>query len=891
MTTFREAWARLAAFFRKRGLDREFDEELRAHIELATQDYIRQGMSAAEARRMALIKLGGVEQSKELHRESRGVPWLDGVAQDVRFAFRSLGRTPGFTLTAVVILALGIGINAAVFTITKTMLFGGNPLFDPDNRILYLFGSGSTAQPSYSDFEDWKAQAKSFTGIGLVASGGLRLILTDDNGERGTYDGTELSANSFQVLGYAPILGRDFMSSDGVPGASPVAILSFGLWKSRYEKNPSIIGRTIRIDDIPTTVIGVMPEGFKFPHYRVDLWTPITTTTDILRRENRTMFFAFGRMADGVTLRSARAEMDTIGRRLEAAYPLTNRNFLPRVMRFRDGLGQNGATFYGSLCGAVGFVLLVSCANLANFLLARAIGRSREISVRIALGASRRRVIRQLLIESVVLSSLGGALGWLVSLGSVRAYELFAWFPGSYTRYHYSLDYKVLLYLAATSLLTGLLFGLAPALTLSKIDINSALKDGSWNATGTAARKRLSTFLVAGEVAVTLVLLAGAGLMIRSFFESYTANIGVRTDNILAVSVWLQPPRYPDVQAQTAFLDRVSTHLKAIPGVDSLALASSLPGLFAGRVRYDVAGAEPVDGRSRPSVSAVTIGRGYFQTLGAEILSGREFSNFDGPSGVPVVIVNQQFAEKIWPGESPIGKRLRVFDGQTPHAWRTVVGVASNIVQLGYPPTLDFNPVIYLPFRQNPWAFMDFLARTRVPPETLENAFRREIQTMDPNLVLYSGLGTVGDGPTPLSKSLVFSDSWSHGVDAALFFILAAIALLLASAGLYAVVAHSLSQRTREIGIRIAMGASRRDILRLVFPQGMVPLGAGLAIGLVLSFAVTRVLKSQLVHVSTADPMSYCVAIVVLVASAALGCWIPARRAMRLDPVVALRNE
>lgn len=416
--------------------------------------------------------------------------------------------------------------------------------------------------------------------------------------------------------------------------------------------------------------------------------------------------------------------------------------------------------------------------------------------------------------------------------------------------------------------------------------MNAALKDGGRGTAGGRSGKALSNLLVIAEMALAIVLLAGAGLMLRSFLKIYTADLGVRTSNILTAYVELPAARYPDVQAEVAFFDRLTTRLKAIPGVDSVALSDSLPGLYAPRISYELEGAQPLE--ERPSVSVVTVGPEYFRTVGAALLAGREFGEFDHASGVPVAIVNQRFADEFWLNENPVGKRLRLFDGQTPGAWRTVVGVVSNIVQ-DKNGRQRFDPVVYVPYLQKPTAFMNVLARTSVLPDTLAPAFRHEIQAMDSELVIGSGLGSL-EGPKPLSDSMVFN-YWSNGVNAGLFLIFAVTALLLAAGGLYAVIAHSVSQRTQEIGIRMAIGATAGDIRRLVLMQGMLPLGIGLAIGLAGSLAVNRLLKSELIQISPADPVTLLVASLVLIIAALLGCLIPARRAMRVDPLVALRHD
>jgi predicted permease len=531
---------------------------------------------------------------------------------------------------------------------------------------------------------------------------------------------------------------------------------------------------------------------------------------------------------------------------------------------------------YGSLWAAVGFVLLIACANLANLLLVRAVGRSREMTVRIAVGAGRWRIVRQLFVESVLLSAMAGVVGWWLATWSVRVYGLAE--GAQYTNFDYALDGRVVGYLVAISIGTGLLFGLAPASRLSSLDVNGTLRDGGRGATGARGR-RLSALLVIGEMALAVVLLTGAGVMIRSFLTIYTADLGVTTANVFTMGVNLPTEKYPSAEAQIAFYDRLKPRLEAIPGVESIAFSHSLPTWGSLMLPYELPGA-PADEQRRPTLWAVIIGSNYFQTMRAAVLAGREFTSSDVASGVPVVIVNQQFAAATWPGEAPLGKRLRLFDGSTPEAWLTVVGVVSNIVQNDRTGR-QTDPLIYVPYRQKP-RNMTVLARTRVPPATLGTAFRREIQEMDADVPII-GVGTLA---ARLARNYA-----GHRLNGALFVMFAAIALLLASIGLYAVVAHSVSQRTQEIGIRTAMGARSRDIVTLVLRQGMLPVSIGLAAGLATALAVMPFLRSQLVGVSPIDPVAFAAADGVLAFAAALGCWIPARRAARVDSVVALRSE
>ena len=804
------------------------------------------------------------------------IEWLDSWAQDVRYAFRAMRQSPAFTMVAVLTLAIGIGVNATVFTLTNAALFKGFRFVVGNDRLLYITSRGYGCCVSYPDFEDWRAQAKSFERMAVVH--GVRISLSDTSGFPESYDATEVSADTFTVIGQRPMLGRDFAAADERLGAAPVAILSYGFWERRYGKDPAVIGQTVRINGTPTTVIGVMVQGFSFPQ-KQDLWVPLVPTPAVQKREARNLWVAVGRMASGVTIESARAEMDTIGRRLASAYPLTNQGQLPVVQRFHEFfIGPNATLIYGSLWGAVGFVLLIACGNMANLMLARAASRSREISVRIALGAGRWRIIRQLLVESVMLSAVGSLFAWSIVEWGVRAYQLA---DRPWRVLDYAMDYRVFAYLIAISVGTGVLFGLAPALRLSKLDVNATLKDGGRGASGGGRGKRLSALLVIGEMALAVVLLAGAGVMIRSFLNVYTLDVGIRTANTLTMQLALPAARYPGAETQIAFFDRLKTRLETVPGVESIAIANRLPAASSVKFSYELAGASPVDQQRRPTLSAVIIGPAYFRTLGATTRSGREFNDADGLSAVPVAIVNHRFASNYWPGEDPVGKRLRLFEGQTPGAWLTVVGVVPNIIQDGAA-RQEFDPLVYLPYRQRPVRGAWVLARARVPAASLAMAFRREVQALDADLPI-DNLRTLAEW-----VGLPYVEQGNFTV---LFLLFSAIALLLASIGLYAVIAHSVVQRTQEIGVRIAIGATRRDVLALVLLQGMVPLGIGLTIGLTASFAVTPILKSQLVRVSPIDPISLAVASAVLIVSATLGCLIPARRAMGVDPVVALRHH
>ncbi len=714
---------------------------------------------------------------------------------------------------------------------------------------------------------------------------GIFSTLDNPGGSPETYYTKQVTPNVFQLLGVKPILGRDFTPSDAKPGAEPTVILRHNLWEQRFGKDPAIIGQTVRLNGVPTTVIGVMPPGFSFPEDQ-NLWVPLIPPPDALTRGNFGAQYVFGRMAAGAAIQGVRAEMATIGRRLASAYPRTNRNVVPVVENFHEFfIGENAMTVWMALWGAVGFVLLIVCANLANLLLARAAGRSHEISVRMALGAGRWRIVRQFLIESLALSGLGGMAGWWIAKWSVRIYALaadgkFAAIASTGNVLDYSMDSRMVAYLIAISIGTGILFGLAPALRLSKMDINATLKDGGRGATRGIGGRHLSGLLVIGQMALAVTLLAGAGVMLRSFLSVFTADMGVDTRNVLRMDLYAPPERFANPEERISFYRDIGARLQALPGVESVGFGG-VPTYSVPRIGYELADAPVAEEHSRPTVAEIVVSTGYFRTLGARIVSGRGFNDFDGASSPAVAIVNQQFANRNWPGEVPLGKRLRLFAPWEKSApWVTVVGVVSNIVQ-NDPTRQTFEPLVYLPDGQHGGADQAFI-RTRVAPGRLADAVRRQVYAMAPDL------------PAPLWPLRELLDRGMPSEQrniSALFLIFAAIALLLASIGLYTVIAYSVSQRTQEIGVRMAIGGTPRDILKLVFRQGMLPLAIGLVIGLTASFAVNRLLKSMLVQVSPADPVTLVVASAVLILAGTLGCLIPARRAMRVDPVVALRNE
>jgi predicted permease len=784
---------------------------------------------------------------------------------------------PGVTVLAVAMLAAGIGINGAVFTIVNAALFKGFRHVERNDQIVQIHTTRDSIY--YPDFVEWRKLATSVDDVALVR--GVFHTLDTGRGEPDTAFTTEITTNTFRLLGVTPLLGRDFLPADAESGAERVVILRYDLWARRFGADSNVIGRSMRVDGVPTTIVGVMPEGFSFPAEQ-ELWTPLVPTVAALRRETAYARYAYARLAEGASVELARAELETIGRRLEQAYPSTNRNMVPVVSGFDEWfVGTAARTLYTGLWGAVACVLLIVGVNVANLLVLQAIGRSHEIAVRLALGASRWRLVRQFLIESLLLSSVGGVIGlWVAHLG-VRLYTLTR-VDGAVLALE--IDWAVVAYLSGISAATGLAAGLATATTLIRLSASGVSSRPNRTVVGSRSGSRLSYLFVAVEMAVAVMLLAGAGVTTRSLVRVSTANLGVEADNVLTASLYLPPERYTGVDARLTFYRDLGVRLAALPGVDSVAFGAVAPTERVPRVRFEWADAPALDESTRPITATSVISPGYFRTLGASIIVGRDFRSSDRAADSPVVLINQRLADVHWPGQSPVGKRLRLYSGlpgAPPTPWFTVVGMTSNIVQNDRT-RQAVEPMVYVPYAQQPQPNMFAFTRSHVPPGALATALRREVYAMDPQL------------PVPALWPLETRLDREYAIErttTVLFGGFALIALVLAAVGLYAVVAHATGRRTREIGIRVAVGATRRDILALVLGNGWLAAGLGLLVGLALSAGVNQLLTSQLAGVSPTDPLALVVASVVLIVTAGVGGWLPAHRATRVDPVVALKPE
>lgn len=703
--------------------------------------------------------------------------------------------------------------------------------------------------------------------------------VSDGEGAPERMNGNWVTSGAFRLIGQRPMLGRDFLPEEDRVGAPSVVILGYGIWQSRYGGDPHILGRTIRVNAVPATIVGVMPQGMQFP-YNAELWMPFVPTPVQQRRDVRSLA-VFGRLLPAVSMAQARAEMEGVGRQLEQAYPKTNEGIGVRVQSFNERYTADWRTrlMLAILMVAVAFVLLIACVNVANLLLSRAACRAREIAIRKAVGADRWRIVRQLLVESLVLCLPGGALGLLLAAAGAR---LFGMSLASVENVPYwtdfSIDVRVVVYLAVVCFTTTVVFGLAPALRASKVPVVESLKDEGPGTSGGPRSQRLTASLVVAQLALTVVLLFGAGLMMRDFQKVQALGVGIDAHNMLTMRLALAENRYAGPADRVAFHERLVEHLSAVPGIESVAVTSHLPssGAFGGRL--EIEGREVADKEALPKVNYLVVSRAYFDVLGIRLIGGRGLEANDGAVGSEAVVVNDLFAAKFLRGQEAIGARIRL-DASPDSPWATVVGVSPHVWQ-AYDNRAETDAVVYVPYRQSPVRFVTAVVRSRVSPSELARTLRAQVQALDPDLPLYF-VKTMEDH---LSQEL-----WPYRVFGGLFVVLGATALLLAVIGLYAVMAYGVSRRTHEIGIRTAVGAGQGDVMWLVLRQGLLHLSLGLGIGLLGSLALGRVVAAMLLETTGTDPLTAVTVSLILSLVALAACVVPARRACRLDPVAALR--
>jgi putative ABC transport system permease protein len=814
--------------------------------------------------------------------------WLDVLVQDLKFAVRGLRRDWTFTLTAVAMLTVGVALNVAVTMIVNTLLFRGSPLVKENDRLVYIqeaFQPGGCCI-SYHDMTVWRSEARSLQGIGYMAE--RPLTLRRDNGRPLEATAGVVSANTFGLLQVQPFLGRDFTPADEVPGAPAVALLSHRVWQTEFGTRPDIVGSTVHLDGVATTVIGVMPEGFTFP-VQEDLWIPVVETPQIRQRgDTPGSFVAFGRLRDGARLEDTRTELEAINARLATAYPDTNRGVTP-IVRTHSQLfvGDNARNVFTAIWVGAWFVLLIGCVNVANLTLVRTNARWGECSTRIALGAQIGRIVRPLVLENLLLASVAAALGWWIATWGLRR-----WASITASRYQvldYGIGSSAVAYLLMVLLLAAFLCSLAPIIRIVRHGSRGLLKDEPRGATSGRLGRSLTTSLVAAQMGLAMVLFTGTGVLGRSYMSIVYADTGVgEPERVLTAALSLPADRYSTPQARLQYFDRLDGQMRSISGVEGVTLGTRLPVEGLNRLAFEIDGRRRAPGGS-DAVQMLAVGPQYFQVLGAPVIEGREFASDDRLGGPSVALVNRSFANQFVPGGQIVGRRLRVISARgEPGGWRTIVGIVGDIMQ-GDATRQAFQPMVYIPSLQAPPQRVFVLMRTNRPSDEVARAALTRLQEMDPEV-------TVRPFST-LSQQFAFDRDRMDGEHSelgkyvAIAPVMTLTALPLAALGLLAVVAHSVSQRTREIGVRLAIGASARDVGRMVLREGMAPVVAGTLVGFAASLAINRVLQSQLVGVSPYDPATMIGGTVVLLVVALLACLLPVRSAIHVEPAVALRHD
>jgi putative ABC transport system permease protein len=802
--------------------------------------------------------------------------------QDVRFGLRLMAKKPGFTFIGVLALALGIGANTAIFSVVNAVLLSPLPYQHPE-RLVWIWetnpgGDIKTEPASMPNFNDWRTQSQSFEEIAGFSNAAVTLT-SEHEPER--IPGSIITANFFSVLGVQPLMGRSFAAEENGPKGARVVILSHGLWQRRFGGNPNIVGQVITLNGNPYQVVGVMPQGFKNPlpsqRNAAELWIPIALDFDpTLRRSD--FLSVVGRLKPNVTLEQARAEMNTIASRLEQQYPDTNTGWSTILIPLRERIIGDVRPAMWVLVGVVGFLLLIACANVANLLLARSAARQQEIAVRRALGADRFRLIQQFLTESILLALAGGLLGSLLALWGVEFLVRLS--PRNIPRLdEVHLNWKVFLFTLGISVLTGIIFGLIPALHSTNPNLTEALKEGGRSSTESVRGARLRNALVIAEIAIALVLLVGAGLMIKSFMRLQGVDPGFKPERILAVDLSLPAAKYKEPAQQVAFFDQLVGRVSQLPNVERVAATAALPFSGGAVLAFYVDGRPaPPPGRE-PDAEYRVVTPNYFETMGITLVRGSVFNEQHTSNAPGVAVINETLARKYFAGEDPIGKRIN-FGDPAKSPWRTVIGIVRDIRQQ----SLDTEPYaqVYSPYAQFPSRSMTLVARTSSDPPGLVPSIRNELSAMDKDQPLYN----VRTMAQVMSESIA-----RERFSMLLIAIFAGVGLVLASVGIYGVMSYTVAQRTHEIGVRMALGASASDVLKMVVRQGMILALAGTGLGLVAAVLLTRLISSLLFSVSATDPATYVLISLLLILVALVACFIPARRATRVDPMVALRYE
>jgi predicted permease len=879
---------RLTSVFRREKLDHELDAELAAHLELATEENLQRGLSVEQARRQALIRFGGKQQAIEQHRDARGLPGLEILLQDLRYALRALFKNPGFTIAVVVTLALGIAVNATMFSLVSAFMLRRPVVHDPDRVVMvtsinaargFLPDTNPVSAPNYLA---WREANDVFSDTSAADED--RTVSLTAQGKPEALPAAAVSSNYFNVLGVAAHFGRTFSEGEDQPGSDHIVVLSHELWERRFGSDPSVIGATIRLNRENYVVIGVMPASFRLMGFTPQLWTPLTLTVSdraTAARKDHTLY-VFARLKPDVTLERARLEISNLAHRSEQDFPETEKGWGAAVRTLPDFLVYNFSIRNGLavMMTAVGFVLLMACANVAGLLLARATGRQKELGIRIALGAGRLRIIQQLLTESLLNALIGGGVALLLAYWGINFVGAKMTFNEAISAVPLTLDRNVLLFVLGVSLFSAVLCSLAPALRASRTDINTILKDESRAASAGRSHSRLRTVLVTGEIALAMFLLIGTGLLIRGLYVIEHQNLGFQADHLLTAGMTLDNARYKDAALQAAFVREIISRLQHLPGAGVVAVASDLPATGPASVTVQIKGEPDLPANQSRSARDAVVSVDYFSAAEIPVLRGRTFTEMDNATASPVVLVNQEFVHRHLYDQDALGKQIRLsVSGPTPK-WSEIVGVVANVKNYSEAP--DEDPEVYEPFLQRPVPSFSVMLRTRTDPNSMSSDLRSAIEQVD------------GDLPLEHLMSMPAVIERQKGGDvlfARMLGVFAFLALIFAAIGIYGLIAYSVGQRTQEIGIRVALGAGNSQVLRMVLLEGLKMSAIGAAIGLAVALPLPKLFGAMFSGLGFGEPRLYFVVPLAIIAVSLLATYIPARRAASVDPAIALRNS
>jgi putative ABC transport system permease protein len=886
MNTVGHVWRRLLSLLRRGRLEREMEEEMRFHLEMQIEQNLEAGMAPGEARFAARRQFGNQTWLKEVSREMWSLKFIETLIQDLRYGARTLMKNPGFAAVAALTLALGIGANTAIFSVVNAVLLRPLQYSDPDRlvQVWQNFPQSGANQVTVSapEFLDYKDQNRVFERMAAFRPQGFTLT---GGAEPELIIGGRVSADLFPLLGVTPALGRALLPEEDQPGSQRAVILSHGLWQRRFGSDMTLIGKSLTLDGESFTVVGVMPPGFQFPpQAQNELWANVPFDANDLTRRGWRPLGVIARLKSGVNLDQANAELRAIAGRFPVSGPVPS----AYAVSLQEQVVGRVRRALLVMFGAVSFVLLIACANVANLLLSQAAARQREMAIRAAVGASRSRLIRQSFVESLPLALLGGGAGLLLAVGIVKL--LVSASPDNLPRAHeIGVDLRTLGFTLSVSLLTGVVSSLAPALQFSKLGLNESLKEGGRGTSVSFRRFSLRSVLLVSEVALSLTLLIGAGLMINSFTRLLQVDPGFDPRGVQTMQIALPQSKYAEIQQRAFFFEQALERIRRLPGVQSAGMTSALPLTFNPDFGFTIEGRTPSAPGDTPQTRWRAISHDYLRTMGIALRRGRYFTGQDHENAPGVALINETMARRFWPDEDPLGKRIKLGGPQRPYPWMEIVGIVGGVKHDGL--DAPVGPEMYMPYAQTPFSQMPaglrfppmFLAaRSGLDHASLAAAMRAEIKALDKDLPVIN-IRTLDQ---------LLADSISqHRFYLTLLAFFAAVALILAAVGLYGVVSYTVRQRTHEIGVRMAFGARAVDVLRLIIRYAMKLTLIGALIGLAGALALTRLMKTLLFEVSATDPLTFAGVSALLAAVALLACYVPARRATKVDPLVALRVE